>query len=104
MDEKTMIDEARRYREKESMVGRGGVVVFFDGEVQGWVNKLRNPEHWQPGCIAVDEHGRMWACQNFRVRGGLSITRMAGQNVLRRGWQTGSLPPSSRARRVPSQP
>ncbi len=35
MDEKTMIDEARRYREKESMVGRGGAVVFFDGEVQG---------------------------------------------------------------------
>ncbi len=25
MDEKTMIDEARRYREKESKVGLGGV-------------------------------------------------------------------------------
>ncbi|WP_369065576.1 transposase [Burkholderia gladioli] len=44
------------------------------------------------------------ACQNFRVRGGLSITRLAGQNALRRGWRTGSWPPSSRARHVPSQP
>lgn len=56
----TMIDEARRYREQEALVGKGGVVVFFQGKVQGWVNQLRNPEHWQPGCIAVDEQGRMW--------------------------------------------
>jgi hypothetical protein len=28
--------------------------------VQGWVNKLRNPEHWQPGCIAVAEDGKTW--------------------------------------------
>ncbi|WP_186172723.1 hypothetical protein, partial [Burkholderia gladioli] len=40
-------------------------------------------------------------CQNFRVRGGLSITRMAGQNALRRGWQTDSWLPSNHARRVP---
>ncbi|MGF6575087.1 hypothetical protein ABH945_007216 [Paraburkholderia sp. GAS333] len=56
-----MIDDARRYRGQESLVGKGGgVVVFFQGEVQGWVNQLRNPEHWQPGCIAVDEQGRTW--------------------------------------------
>ena len=60
MDAKTMIDDARRYREQEALAGKGGVVVFFQGEVQGWVNQLRNPEHWQPGCIAVDEQGQMW--------------------------------------------
>lgn len=43
-------------------------------------------------------------CQNFRVRSGLSITRLAGQNALRRGWQTDSWLPSNHARRVPSQP
>ncbi|WP_186050785.1 DUF4265 domain-containing protein [Burkholderia gladioli] len=43
------------------------------------------------------------ACQNFRVRGGLSIIRLAGQNALRRGWQTDSWLPSNHARRVPSQ-
>ncbi|MGN3966807.1 hypothetical protein ACS0ZG_31895 [Burkholderia gladioli] len=60
MDAKRMIDDARRYREQEALLGKGGVVVFFQGEIQGWVNKLRNPEHWQAGCIAVDEQGLSW--------------------------------------------
>jgi hypothetical protein len=38
----------------------GGVVVVFDGDVQGWCDELRNPEHWQPGCIAVDVDGFCW--------------------------------------------
>lgn len=51
---------AEKWRESnsgngESYVGKGGVVVFFDGQLQGWVNELRNPESWQPGSIAVDE-------------------------------------------------
>jgi hypothetical protein len=25
------------------------------GQVQSWVNELRNPEHWQPGCVAIEE-------------------------------------------------
>lgn len=54
------IEVARRYREAEQRVGTGGVVVLFEGKVQGWVNELRNPEHWRPGCIAVDEQGRTW--------------------------------------------
>ncbi|KIG11204.1 hypothetical protein BurMR1_1864 [Burkholderia sp. MR1] len=49
MDATAMIDDARRYREQEGLVGKGGVVVFFQGEVQGWVNQLRNPDHWQAG-------------------------------------------------------
>jgi len=59
----TMIDNmaaARRWREQWGYIGRGGVVVLLDGEVQSWVNQLRNPEHWQPGCIAVDEEGKSW--------------------------------------------
>ncbi|SDR62967.1 hypothetical protein SAMN05445850_8541 [Paraburkholderia tuberum] len=56
----TPIDIAHRWRQENGYVGRGGVVVLFDGEVQNWVNKLRNPEHWQPGCIAVDEQGHTW--------------------------------------------
>jgi hypothetical protein len=51
---------ARQWREKNGYVGRGGVVVLFNGEVQGWVNELRNPDHWRPGCIAIDELGRSW--------------------------------------------
>lgn len=59
----TMINNmaaARRWREQWGYIGRGGVVVLLDGEVQSWVNQLRNPEHWQPGCIAVDEEGKSW--------------------------------------------
>lgn len=51
---------AHRWRQENGYVGRGGVVVLFRGEVQSWVNALRNPEHWQPGCVAVDETGSQW--------------------------------------------
>lgn len=51
---------ARRWRTTWGYEGRGGVVILFDGEVQSWVNELRNPEDWQPGCIAIDETGKSW--------------------------------------------
>ena len=51
---------AHAWREANGYAGRGGVVVLFDGEVQSWVNCLRNPEHWKPGCVAVDEQGMSW--------------------------------------------
>lgn len=38
----------------------GGVVVFSRGVVSSWVNELRNPEHWVPGVIAIDEDGAGW--------------------------------------------
>ncbi len=56
----SLTDEARRWREQWGYVGRGGVVVLFEGKAQGWVNELRNPDHWQPGCVAFDEQGRSW--------------------------------------------
>ncbi len=51
---------ARTWRERYGYVGRGGVIVVHEGETQGWVNTLRNPEHWRPGCVAVDEADRSW--------------------------------------------
>ena len=51
---------ARRWREQWGYIGRGGVVVLFGGEVQSWVNELRNAANWQPGCVAVDEDGKSW--------------------------------------------
>lgn len=51
---------AQLWRKQRGYIGRGGVVVVFDGEVQSWVDKLRNPDHWQPGCVAVDETGKSW--------------------------------------------
>jgi hypothetical protein len=55
----TRFERARVWREENRYVGRGGVVVLLGDEVQSWVNALRNAEHWQPGCVAVDEAGRM---------------------------------------------
>lgn len=56
----SLIDIARRWREENGYVSRGGVIVLFKCEVQSWVNTLRNPEHWQPGCVAIDEDGKSW--------------------------------------------
>lgn len=53
----TAADVARRWREQRGYTGRGGVVVLFGDEVQGWGNALRDPGHWRPGCVAVDESG-----------------------------------------------
>jgi hypothetical protein len=55
-----VITLARQWREENGYIGRGGVVVVFDGVVNSWVNALRNPKHWKPGSIAVDEAGCSW--------------------------------------------
>ncbi len=67
------IEVARHYREDDQRVG--GVVVLFEGEVQGWVNTQRNPENWRPCCIAVDRP----------ARGGLRGRRIGAQHRVRRG-------------------
>ena len=53
-------DIAAKFRDDHGYSGRGGVVVVFEGEACGWVDKLRNPEHWRHGAIAVDEQGAKW--------------------------------------------
>ena len=51
---------AHTWRQENGYLERGGVVVVFEGEVQGWVSTLRTPDHWQPGCIAVADTGECW--------------------------------------------
>lgn len=55
-----LIDIATQWREQHGYIGKGGIIVIFDGDAQGWMDRLRNPEHWRPGCIAVDESGHIW--------------------------------------------
>lgn len=45
--------------ERPRLLGRG-VVVIFKGQVAGWMNELRSPEEWEPGCIAVDRRGNQY--------------------------------------------
>jgi hypothetical protein len=51
---------ATEWRNNHGYTGKGGVIVVFNDEVQGWVNALRNPEHWVAGCMAIDEEGGVW--------------------------------------------
>lgn len=30
-----------------------GAIVIFKGRFAGWMNELRSPDHWEPGCVAV---------------------------------------------------
>ena len=61
---------ARAWRERHEYVGRGGVVIVFDGAADGWVYKLRNAHYQRPGCIAVDEDGRTWTAIGGTDEGG----------------------------------
>lgn len=51
---------AFKWRKEHGYLGRGGVIVIYAGIVNGWVNELRDPNHWVAGCIAVNETGDSW--------------------------------------------
>ncbi|HCN5947583.1 TPA: antirestriction protein ArdR [Escherichia coli] len=42
-----------------------GIVLIWEGQVYGWKDSLRDPNHERPNAIAVDENGRV-----FRAEGG----------------------------------
>lgn len=48
---------ADKWRKDNGYTKKLGVVIFLGNEVQGWCNELRDPDHWQPGCIAIDSFG-----------------------------------------------
>jgi len=56
----TRQQKAQQWREHNGYTGKGGVVVLFEGKVSGWMNELRDPQGWEPGCIALDEQGKAW--------------------------------------------
>ena len=57
----SVLNLAKEWRTAHGYTGKGGVIVIHDGIVNSWVNVLRDPGHWQPGCIACDESGNTWA-------------------------------------------
>lgn len=48
---------AKKWRKETGRSGKGGFVIIFEGKVAGWMDKLREPEHWQAGCVAVGANG-----------------------------------------------
>lgn len=55
---RTLVNRAARFRRNEALAG--GYVVTYRGEVQGWINQLRDAQTWRPGCIAIDEDGEKY--------------------------------------------
>lgn len=51
---------AAEWRQERGYADKGGVVVIYQNQVCGWVNELRDPSSWQPGCIATDSAGNQW--------------------------------------------
>lgn len=68
------------WRKDFGYVGRAGVVIVSEGKAQGWVNELRNPEHWQPGCVAVDESGLTWTAVGGNAQDGAVSWRPIGEH------------------------
>lgn len=51
---------AEHWRQETEYRYQGGLVIVSGGEATGWINQLRDPNHWEPGVIAVDEHGNQY--------------------------------------------
>ena len=51
----SLIEIAAKWRRENDYVGKEGVLIIYNGEVQSWVNVLRNPEHWVSGCYAISK-------------------------------------------------
>ena len=60
MDNRTKqaIRVALKYRQDEQE--QGGIVLVWAGQVYGWKNALRDPQHERPGVMAVDADGVVW--------------------------------------------
>ena len=71
--DRRLVEQALKWREQNGYTGRGGVVVIFEGKVQGWVNRLRDPYHWQPGCVAIDEEGHCWHARGGNSQNGAIV-------------------------------
>lgn len=56
-----MVRQAKNFRSETGYAG--GVVLFFDGEIYGWKNELRDPQAEKPGVIAIDESGSQWVAR-----------------------------------------
>lgn len=67
------LQTAQEWRARRGYAGRGGVVIVFDSIAQGWVNELRDPEAWRPGCVAVDESGTSWLAIGGNDQDGASM-------------------------------
>ncbi len=60
MDAQTAIEAAMTWRAANPEHMLTGIVLVWDGEVYGWKDRLRDPQHERPGVLAVDVRGHVW--------------------------------------------
>lgn len=53
------IEIAKAYR-SEAGREKEGLVVIYKEKAVGWIDKLRDPQRWSPGALAVDPLGNIW--------------------------------------------
>lgn len=61
---------AAKYRRENNY--NAGLVLVWAGEVAGWCNCLRNPEHNRPGMLAIDADGNAWIAAGGNDQAGAS--------------------------------
>ncbi|GHN94396.1 hypothetical protein MY006_50330 [Escherichia coli] len=61
---------------------QGGVVLIWQGAVYGWKNELRDPQHEQPGAVAVDESGGVFVAEGGNEYDGAKCWVAAPANDL----------------------
>lgn len=66
---------ATKWRHENGYTGKCGVVVLWGREVQGWVNELRDPDHWTPGCVAITEAGACYEASGGNAQDGADYWR-----------------------------
>lgn len=55
-----MVRKAKKYLSDKN---DSGVALFFDAEIYGWKDKVRNPESEKPNAIAIDANGNQWVAK-----------------------------------------
>jgi hypothetical protein len=59
-DPATLQSQATIFRMQYDKTHSGGYVIFFRGQPVAWKQQLDHPSGWEPGCIALDKHGKQW--------------------------------------------
>lgn len=69
------IELASAYRRDEQQPD--GIVLVWAGQVYGWKNELRDPQHERPGALAVNASGRVWVAHGGNDQDGAKSWELA---------------------------
>lgn len=97
---KQAISVALKYRQDEQE--QGGIVLVWAGQVYGWKNALRDPQHERPGVMAVDADGVVWLAVGGNDQDGAKAWEKAQQENEPEGCIRARLKPGQELPELPS--